>query len=134
MTTRSTAGSIDDYIAGFPPATQVALEGMRALIWESAPEATETISYAMPTFDLNGGHLVHFAGFARHIGFYPVPTGIAAFKEDLAAFKTGKGSVQFPLDQPLPVDLIRRIVAFRVRECESRGSAERVRRSDPKGG
>lgn len=120
MTARSTAGSIDDYIAGFPPATQVALEAMRALIREGAPEATETISYAMPTFDLNGGHLVHFAGFARHIGFYPVPTGIEAFKAELAAFKTGKGSVQFPLDQPLPVDLIRRIITFRVRECANR--------------
>lgn len=123
MTARSNAGSIDAYIAGFPAATQEALQAMRALIREAAPEATETISYAMPTFDLNGRHLVHFAGFARHVGFYPVPTGIEAFKAELAAFKTGKGSVQFPLDQPLPVDLIRRIVAFRVRELAGRDAS-----------
>lgn len=128
MTARSTAGSIDDYIAGFPPATQVALEAMRALIREGAPEATETISYAIPTFDLNGGHLVHFAGFARHIGFYPVPTGIEAFKAELAAFKTGKGSVQFPLDQPLPEALIRRIVAFRIAEVQQAAQAQLSKR------
>jgi len=122
MTARSNTGSIDAYIAGFPPATQEALQAMRALIREAAPEAMETISYAMPTFDLNGRHLVHFAGFARHIGFYPVPTGIEAFKAELGAFKTGKGSVQFPLDRPLPGDLIRRIVEFRVRESAGRTS------------
>ncbi|MBK7781630.1 MAG: DUF1801 domain-containing protein [Ardenticatenia bacterium] len=120
MTARSTATTIDAYIAGFPAATQEALQAMRALIREAAPEATETISYAIPTFDLNGRHLAHFAGYARHIGFYPVPTGIEAFKEELAAFKTGKGSVQFPLDQPLPADLIRRIVAFRLLEHAGR--------------
>lgn len=120
MTARSTTGGIDAYIAGFPAATQEALETMRALIQEAAPEATETISYAIPTFDLKGRHLAHFAGYARHIGFYPVPTGIEAFKEELAAFKTGKGSVQFPLDQPLPADLIRRIVAFRLQELAGR--------------
>lgn len=123
MTARSTTDGIDAYIAGFPAATQEALQAMRALIREAAPEATETISYAMPTFDLNGRHLVHFAGFARHVGFYPVPTGIEAFKAELAAFKTGKGSVQFLLDQPLPVDLIRRIVAFRVRELAGRDAS-----------
>jgi uncharacterized protein YdhG (YjbR/CyaY superfamily) len=123
MTSRSTAGSIDAYIEGFPAATQEALRMMRALIREAAPEATETISYAMPTFDLNGRHLVHVAGFARHIGFYPVPTGIEAFKTELGAFKTGKGSVQFPLDRPLPVDLIRRIVEFRVRELAGRDAS-----------
>ena len=123
MTDRKTAGSIDAYIAGFPAPTQEALQTMRSLIREAAPEATETISYAIPTFDLRGRHLVHFAGFARHIGFYPVPTGIEAFRAELAAFKTGKGSVQFPLGQPLPADLIRRIVAFRMRELEGRDEA-----------
>ena len=116
MTARSTAATIDAYIAGFPAATQEALQAIRALIREAAPEATETISYAIPTFDLKGRHLAHFAGYALHIGFYPVPTGIEAFKEELAAFRTGKGSVQFSLDQPLPADLIRRIIAFRVQE------------------
>lgn len=116
MPDSSTASSIDAYVAGFPPATQELLEHVRALVHELVPEATETISYAIPTFDLYGKHLVHFAGFAKHIGFYPTPTGMEEFKEDLARYKTGKGSVQFPLDEPLPVDLIRRIVEFRVSE------------------
>jgi uncharacterized protein YdhG (YjbR/CyaY superfamily) len=116
MAMRPTAGSIDEYIAGFPPETQSALEEMRALIHATSPDATETISYAMPTFDLNGRHLVHFAGFAKHVGFYPVPSAIEAFKEELSPYKSGKGSAQFPLGQPLPADLIRRIVEFRVRE------------------
>ena len=116
MSTRPTAGSIDEYIAGFPRETQARLREVRDLIRTTAPEATETISYAIPTFDLNGKHLVHFAGFPKHIGFYPIPSGMEAFKEDLAPYKQGKGSVQFPLDQPLPLDLIRRIVEFRVAE------------------
>ena len=116
MADRSTANSIDEYIAEFPPQTQKVLEELRALIRASAPGATETISYAIPTFDLNGRHLVHFAGFKNHIGFYPVPSGLEAFKEDLKPYKQGKGSVQFPLGQPLPTDLIRRIVEFRVAE------------------
>jgi uncharacterized protein YdhG (YjbR/CyaY superfamily) len=116
MEMRTAAGSIDEYIAAFPPATQVALRRVRDLIAWSAPGATETISYSMPTFDLNGRHLVHFAGFRNHVGFYPIPSGIEAFKEELASFKTGKGSVQFPLDAPLPESLISRIVEFRVAE------------------
>jgi uncharacterized protein YdhG (YjbR/CyaY superfamily) len=116
MTMPSTAGSIDEYIAGFPAETQKALREMRALIRASAPDATETISYAIPTFDLNGRHLVHFAGYARHIGFYPIPTGIEAFKKDFEPYKQGRGSVQFPLSQQLPADLIRRVVEFRVEE------------------
>ncbi|HEX7590522.1 MAG TPA: DUF1801 domain-containing protein [Candidatus Limnocylindrales bacterium] len=80
------------------------------------PGATELISYSMPTFDLNGHHLVHFAGHTNHVGLYPIPSGIEAFKEELAPHKQGKGSVQFPLAQPLPADLIRRIVEFRVGE------------------
>ena len=116
MADRSTANSIDEYIAEFPPQTQKVLEELRALIRASAPGATETISYAIPTFDLNGRHLVHFAGFKNHIGFYPVPSGLEAFKEDLKPYKQGKGSVQFPLGQPLPTELIRRIVEFRVAE------------------
>jgi len=116
MANRSTANSIDEYIAGFPPETQTVLEELRALIKANAPGATETISYAIPTFDLNGKHLVHFAGYARHVGLYPAPSGLEAFKEDLKPYKVGKGSVQFPLDQRLPRDLIRRIVEFRVAE------------------
>jgi uncharacterized protein YdhG (YjbR/CyaY superfamily) len=114
MAERSTAASIDDYIAAFPPETRKVLEEVRDVIRDAAPGAVETISYAMPTFDLNGKHLVHFAAFAHHIGFYPTPSGTEAFKEDLSHYKTGKGSVQFPLDRPMPTDLIRRIVAFRL--------------------
>lgn len=112
---RSAATTIDAYIAEFPPETQAVLEQMRALIRETAPlEAVETISYAIPTFDLAGRHLVHFAGYDRHIGFYPTGSGAEAFREEFGAYKTGKGSVQFPLDEPLPVDLIRRVVEHRV--------------------
>ena len=110
---RSTARSIDEYIAEFPPATQELLTEMRKLIRASAPDATEKISYAIPTFHSNG-NLVHFAGYERHIGFYPGSDGIEAFKKDLKPYKTAKGSVQFPLDEPLPKDLIRRMVEYRV--------------------
>jgi uncharacterized protein YdhG (YjbR/CyaY superfamily) len=120
MASRATAGSIDAYIAGFPAETQTVLEELRALIKTAAPDATETISYAIPTFDLNGKHLVHFAGFKKHIGFYPTENGIEVFKEEIAHYKWAKGSVQFLLDRPLPRDLIRRIVEFRVRECASK--------------
>jgi len=116
MAGRPTASAVDDYIVGFPEEIQKVLQEMRALIKGTAPDATETISYAIPTFDLNGRHLVHFAGYERHVGFYPIPTGMEAFKEELKPYKQGKGSVQFPLDQPLPTDLIRRIVEFRVAE------------------
>jgi uncharacterized protein YdhG (YjbR/CyaY superfamily) len=119
MASTSTAGTIDEYIARFPAETQKVLAELRALIKAAAPGATESISYAIPTFDLNGRHLVHFAGYAKHIGFYPIPSGIEAFTEELEPYKQGKGSVQFPLGQPLPKDLIRRIVEFRV--CENTG-------------
>lgn len=112
-------GSIDEYIAGFDREAQAVLKEMRAVIRAAAPDATEKISYAMPTFDLNGHHLVHFAGFKKHVGFYPVPSGIEAFKMELAPYKSGKGSAQFPLGKPLPTDLIRRIVEFRVAESDA---------------
>ena len=120
MASTGTDTSIDVYIAGFPAETQKALRQVRAVIRELAPDATETISYAIPTFDLNGRHLVHFAGYPKHIGFYPIPSGIEAFKEELSSYKQGRGSVQFPLDKPLPLDLIRRIVEFRVSENRAR--------------
>ncbi|MFZ1265437.1 MAG: DUF1801 domain-containing protein [Anaerolineae bacterium] len=122
MAHRSTANSIGEYIAEFPPETQKVLEELRALIKASAPDATETISYAIPTFDLNGKHLVHFAGYAGHVGLYPAPSGLEAFKKDLKPYKSGKGSVQFPLGQPLPKDLIRRIVEFRVEQSTGKAS------------
>jgi uncharacterized protein YdhG (YjbR/CyaY superfamily) len=123
MAERSKARSIDEYIAEFPPETQRALEELRALVREAAPDATETVSYAIPAFDLNGRHLVHFAGYTRHIGFYPTASGIEAFKEDLKPYKSAKGSVQFPLDRPMPADLIRRIVEYRVGEETGRSAS-----------
>jgi len=107
--------SIDEYIATFPEETQKILKEIRATIKAAAPDAEAKISYQMPTFTLKG-NLVHFAAFKKHIGFYPVPTGIEKFKKELAAYESGKGSVQFPLDEPIPYDLISRIVKFRVKE------------------
>lgn len=120
MANRSTAKTIDEYIAELPPETRKKLEELRALIRASAPGATEKISYAIPTFHLNG-NLVHFAAFEKHVGFYPTPSGIEAFREELKPYKTAKGSVQLPLDQPLPADLIRRIVELRVAENTGKG-------------
>ncbi|NTW09151.1 MAG: hypothetical protein HGA28_06245, partial [Anaerolineaceae bacterium] len=100
--------TIDEYIAGFPADIQVILQKIRKTIKDAAPDAQEAISYQMPTFKLHG-NLVHFAAFKNHIGFYPVPSGIEKFKAELSVYKQGKGSVQFPLDQPIPYDLISRI-------------------------
>ena len=121
---RSTATSIDEYVAEFPAEVRKVLKELRSLIKAAAPGATETISYAIPTFDVNRRHLVHFAAFKHHIGFYPTSSGIAAFKEELKPYKSAKGSVQFPLGQPLPKGLIRRIVEFRVKETRGRGTPE----------
>jgi uncharacterized protein YdhG (YjbR/CyaY superfamily) len=107
--------TIDEYIALFPEDIQKKLRELRATIRVSAPGATEKISYQMPTFFLKG-NLVHFAAFKNHIGFYPAPRGIEAFKEELAIYAGSKGTVRFPLDQPLPLDLISKIVKFRVAE------------------
>jgi uncharacterized protein YdhG (YjbR/CyaY superfamily) len=105
--------SIDTYIAQYPTEVQELLTQMRLTIQKAAPSVTEAISYQMPTFKLNG-NLVHFAGFKKHIGFYPGAAGIAAFQHEIAGYKSAKGSVQFPLDKPLPLALVRRIVKFRV--------------------
>ncbi|MCX6239495.1 MAG: DUF1801 domain-containing protein [Bacteroidia bacterium] len=107
--------SIDEYISSFPKEIQAMLEQIRVTIRQAAPEAKEAIKYAMPTFVLSG-NLVHFAAFKNHIGFYPVPSGIEAFKKELSVYKGAKGSVQFPLDKPMPLDLITKIVEFRVKE------------------
>ena len=107
--------TIDEYIAHFPPEVQALLQRIRAAIHETAPQATEKISYQMPTFYLNG-NLVHFAAFTHHIGFYPAPTGLEAFKEEISQYKHSKGAVQFPLDQPIPYELICRITEYRVGE------------------
>jgi len=113
---RSTAATIDDYVAEFPPETRAVLEEIRALIRAEAPDADETISYAIPTFDLNGTHLCHFAAFKNHVSFFPTGSGADAFADELKAYKGGRGTVQFPYGTPLPADLIRRIVAFRVEQ------------------
>lgn len=107
--------TIDAYIASFPADIQRLLEQMRNTVHKAAPDATEAIKYAIPTFVLNG-NLVHFAAFKEHIGFYPAPTGIKAFEKELAPYKQGKGSIQFPYSQPLPLDLVTRIVHYRVKQ------------------
>lgn len=115
--------NIDEYIALFPEEIQEILTKIRKIIIENAPEASEKISYQMPTFFLNG-NLIHFAAFKHHIGLYPTPTGIDAFKEELSKYKGAKGSVQFPLDQPVPYDLIKRIVLYRVEESTKKTDAK----------
>jgi uncharacterized protein YdhG (YjbR/CyaY superfamily) len=107
--------TIDGYIAMFPKNVQDMLKKLRRVIGESAPGAEETISYGIPTFKLNG-YLVHFAAYKNHIGFYPTSSGIEAFKKELLSYKWAKGSVQFPLDKPIPFDLVKKIVAYRVKE------------------
>lgn len=125
MVNNPTPGDIDEYIAGFPHDVRAKLEKIRAVILEAAPGATEKISYRMPTFVLEG-NLVHFAAYEHHIGFYPTPSAIEKFSEELKGYRGGKGSVQYPLDQPVPYDLVREIVAFRV--SENLETAERKRR------
>lgn len=117
--TNSKATTIDEYIAEFPETVQKQLEEIRALIKKTAPEAEEAIKYAIPTFILNG-NLVHFAAFKNHIGLYPTPSGMVAFADELSKYKSGKGSVQFPLDELMPFDLIEKIVRFRVDEANAR--------------
>jgi len=108
--------TIDAYIQTLPKDVQTILQKVRKTIQKAAPDAVETISYQMPTFKLNGKGLVYFAAYEKHIGFYPIPSGMKAFEKQLAPYKQGKGSVQFPIDQPIPYDLVRRIVVFRAKE------------------
>lgn len=115
--------SIDNYISCFPAEIQTRLEEIRRIVRKAAPEAVEAIKYEMPTFVLNG-NLVHFAAFKNHIGFYPVPSGIEAFKNELSVYKGAKGSVQFPLDKPLPLELITKIVNFRVKENQQKAKTK----------
>jgi uncharacterized protein YdhG (YjbR/CyaY superfamily) len=110
--------TIDEYIKTFPEDIQIILEKIRQTIRKAAPEAVEAISYGIPTFKVNGKYLVYFAAWKYHIGFYPIPSAANAFKRELSAYKQGKGSVQFPLDKPIPYDLIKKIVIFRVKEVK----------------
>ena len=124
MTTDQTAPqNIDEYIAGFPPDVQEILAKIRLAIRNAAPEAEETIKYQMPTFMLKG-NLVYFAAYKKHIGLYPVPRGSEQFKDELSGYEGEKGTVRFPLDKPIPFDLISRIVKFRVTENLARAEAK----------
>ncbi len=114
---------IDEYIAGFEAHVRVVMEEVRTSIRNAAPEATETIKYRIPKL-LQNGNLVHFAAFKNHVGFYPAPSGIARFKAELSQYKWAKGSVQFPLDRPVPLKLIERIVRFRVSEAKSTNTSK----------
>lgn len=111
--------NIDEYIETFPKNIQIILNEIRKVIMLAAPNAEEKISYNMPTFFLNG-NLVHFAGYKNHVGFYPTPSGIVNFAEELKSYKTSKGAIQFPIDKPLPVKTITKIVKFRVKENSSK--------------
>lgn len=125
MKTRQTVPrNIDEYIAGFPGDVQDRLEKIRRTIRKAAPDAEEAIKYRMPTFTLNG-NLVHFAAYKNHIGFYPAPVGIETFKKELSAYAGAKGSVRFPLDKPVPLGLIGRIVKFRVKNTLARAEAKK---------
>jgi len=119
--------SIDQYIGTFPEETQKILRKLRATIKAAAPDAEEKISYQMPTFALNG-YLVHFAAFKNNIGFYPTPSGTQAFKRELSIYEGAKGSVKFPIEKPLPLELIRKIVKFRVAE-----NLKKTGKKSPKG-
>lgn len=128
-----TAGDIDKYIAGFPPSTQLLLEQIRSTIRKAAPEAGEKIGYGIPTFTLYGSNLVHFAGYNNHIGFYPGASGIASFQKEFSHYKSAKGSVQFPIGEPMPLALVTKIVQFRVKQNKERAIAKKLLRNCPNG-
>jgi uncharacterized protein YdhG (YjbR/CyaY superfamily) len=115
---------IDEYIAGFPNDVQEILEEIRMTIRKAAPDAEGTISYQIPTFTLKGKYLIYFAAYKKHIGLYPAPRGIEKFKKELSVYEGGKGTVRFPLDEPMPFGLIKRIVKFRVKENLERAKAK----------
>ena len=119
---------IEDYIKNFPPKVQTILKKIRKLVKNTCPEATELFSYGMPAYKLNGKPLVYFAGYKNHIGLYATPQGHKQFKEELSGYKQGKGSVQFPLDNELPYDLIKRIVEFKTKDIQSKKKLTKVNR------
>lgn len=121
--------TIDAYIAGFPPDVQEILRQIRATIREAAPDTEEAISYRIPTFNLNGRYLIYFAGFKHHVSVYPAPMGAAEFADEMAVYGSGKGTMKFPLNEPIPFDLIRRIVEFRRKESLAAGVGKGKKRS-----
>ena len=125
MASKAKFTTMDAYIASFPKEVQGILEKIRQTIRNAAPGAVEAISYQIPTFKLNGSNLVHFAAWKDHIGFYATPSGNAAFKKELARYKVAKGSIRFPLDEPIPYDLVARIAQFRVQETRAKKKAKR---------
>jgi uncharacterized protein YdhG (YjbR/CyaY superfamily) len=128
MTTRPpTARDIDEYIAGFPEEVQQILQQVRATIRQAAPEAEETISYAIPTFKLAGKYLIYFAGHTSHVGLYPVPAAGGELAEEISRYQAGKGTLRFPLDRPIPFDLITKVVKLRAKENQERAEAKRKR-------
>ena len=124
-TARRAAKDIDEYIDRFPEDVQNVLHKIRALINEVVPDAEEKISYQIPTFTLNGSYLIYFAGFKNHVSVYPAPRGTEQFKKELAAYEGGKGTVRFPLGQPIPYGLIKRIVKFKVKENKEKAKEKR---------
>jgi len=126
-TKRTAPQNIDEYIAGFPSDVQEILEKIRMTIRKAAPAAEEAIKYQIPTFTLKG-NLVHFAAYKKHIGFYPAPTGIEKFKNEVSMYERGRGTLQFPLDKPIPFDLISKIVKFRVKNNLERAEAKGKKR------
>jgi uncharacterized protein YdhG (YjbR/CyaY superfamily) len=126
-TSQSVPSNIDEYIADFPKDIQVVLEKVRLTIKKAAPEAEETISYKIPTFKLNGKYLIYFAGYKKHISLYPVPIGDDEFNKQIVGYQAGKGTLQFPLDKPIPYDLIRKIVKVSLKQNQAR-AAERAKK------
>ena len=122
---RNKPGSVEDYISEFPPATQKALKQVRGIIAGMVPGAEQKISYGIPAFHWNGYYLIYFAGFKTHVGIYPAPVREESFQKDFANYKTGRGSVQFPLDKAMPVTLIKKIVKFRMQENTKRLKAKK---------
>ena len=123
-TSRSAPTTADAYIAAFPPEVQAILQQIRQVIHETVPGLGETMSYGMPTFTLNGQYLVYIAAHKKHIGLYPAPTGVEEFHEAVALYGGGKGTLKFPLDQPMPFDLICRVVRFRAKDQAEKGAAK----------
>lgn len=121
--------SIDEYIGTFPDDIQSRLESMRQIIKSVIPGAIETISYQIPTFKINNKNIVHFSAYKKHIGLYPGPSAIEHFKEELSQYKWSKGAVQFPLDNPIPSELVKKIIIFRARENQSQIKNTRSTRS-----
>jgi uncharacterized protein YdhG (YjbR/CyaY superfamily) len=121
------AATIDDYVARFPEQTQKGLEQIRLLVKKTVPNAEEAISYGIPTFNINGSYLVYFAGFKKHISIYPVPSGNKEFEKDFARYSTsGKGTIKFPLDEPIPITLVTRIIKFRLKQNEAKTKSKKA--------